>query len=194
MAGPGDDRAAAAGRDHLRASHADREHVINVLKGAFVQGCLTKDELDARVGRTFDARTYADLAAVTADIPAGLVVAEPLREAARARQPMNKAAKLGICAGIAAVPPVAIFLTGDLLHFFQVLIFYFMALVVAGAQVLDSRHQKRSRGQLPPRPTQREQALEGEQGGTHNGDLIFCEARSDARARRVPRRALPGWC
>jgi len=77
-AGPGDDVAAGAeGRGRLRASHADREHVIEMLKVAFVQGRLTKDELDARVGQVFASRTHAELAAVTADIPAGLVAAPP---------------------------------------------------------------------------------------------------------------------
>ena len=37
-----------------------------MLKAAFVQGRMTKDELDARVGQTFAARAYADLAALTA--------------------------------------------------------------------------------------------------------------------------------
>ena len=38
MAGPGDEIAAGAGgRSYLRASHADREQVIDVLKAAFVQ-------------------------------------------------------------------------------------------------------------------------------------------------------------
>ena len=70
---PGDDTAAGkAGRGHLRASHADREQVICTLKAAFVQGMLAKDELDARVGHVLASRTYADLAAVTADIPAGV--------------------------------------------------------------------------------------------------------------------------
>jgi hypothetical protein len=37
MAGPGDEIAASAGgRSHLRASHADREQMIDVLKAAFV--------------------------------------------------------------------------------------------------------------------------------------------------------------
>ena len=45
-AGPGDEKAAsAAGRGHLRASHADREQVIGTLKAAFVQGWLAEDEL-----------------------------------------------------------------------------------------------------------------------------------------------------
>jgi uncharacterized protein (UPF0261 family) len=50
MTGPGDGVAAAGGRGRLRASHADRERVISVLKAAFVQGRLAKDELDARGG------------------------------------------------------------------------------------------------------------------------------------------------
>ncbi|MGP7999687.1 MAG: DUF1707 domain-containing protein, partial [Streptosporangiaceae bacterium] len=54
--------AAAAGRSHLRASHADREHVIDMLKAAFVHGRVTKDEFDARVGQAFASRTYAELA------------------------------------------------------------------------------------------------------------------------------------
>ena len=61
----------AARRGRLRASDADREHVIEMLKAAFVQGRLTKDELDLRVGQTFVSRTYAELAALTADIPVG---------------------------------------------------------------------------------------------------------------------------
>jgi hypothetical protein len=78
MSGPGDEIAAAAGgRGHLRASHADREQVIGTLKAAFVQGMLTKDEFDLRVGQVFASRTYGELAAVTADLPAGLAAAQP---------------------------------------------------------------------------------------------------------------------
>jgi hypothetical protein len=61
----------------MRASHADREHVIGVLKAAFVQGRLEQDEFGLRVGQTFAARTYGELAAVTADLPAGLATAQP---------------------------------------------------------------------------------------------------------------------
>ena len=77
MTGPGDETAAAVagGQSHgcLRASHADREQVIEVLKAAFVQGRLAKDELDARAGQALAARTCADLAALTAGISAGPV-------------------------------------------------------------------------------------------------------------------------
>jgi hypothetical protein len=51
--------------------------VIDVLKAAFVQGRLAKDEFDLRVGQVLAARTYADLGALTADMPAGLVSAQP---------------------------------------------------------------------------------------------------------------------
>jgi Domain of unknown function (DUF1707) len=79
----------AADRGHLRASHADREQVVGTLKAAFVQGRLAKDEFDLRVGQAFAARTYADLAALTADLPVALTRARPPEPA---RQTVNKKA------------------------------------------------------------------------------------------------------
>jgi hypothetical protein len=76
MAEPGRDRARDGGA-HLRASHADREQVIGVLKAAYVYGLVTKAEFDGRVSRTLASRTYAELALVTADIPAGLPALPP---------------------------------------------------------------------------------------------------------------------
>jgi Domain of unknown function (DUF1707) len=86
MAGSGDEAAAAEGRGRsgLRASDADREQVIGTLRAAFVQGRLTKDELAARAGRVYTSRTYADLAEVTADIPAVLTAARSPRSPWRA--------------------------------------------------------------------------------------------------------------
>ena len=72
-------RAAAARRGQLRAAQADREDVIDALKAAFVAGRLTEDEFEARVGQAFASRTHADLAAITADIPAAPVAARPAR-------------------------------------------------------------------------------------------------------------------
>jgi hypothetical protein len=60
---------ATAGGSRLRAGHADREQVIEALKDAFAHGQLTRDELDTRAGQALSARTYADLAALTADLP-----------------------------------------------------------------------------------------------------------------------------
>ena len=145
-----------AGRGHLRASHADREHVVGMLKTAFVQGRLTKDELDARVGQTFASRTYAELAALTADLPAGLTGAAPVGRAARAqpRRPTGNAAKASIWVTIAvAVPMVLSFLTGGAVVFLMLTPFYFMALAFLAAEIAASWLKKRSqRGELPPGP------------------------------------------
>jgi hypothetical protein len=72
---------AVAHRD-LRASHDDREEVIGTLKTAFMQGRLTEDELSARAGQVYAARTYAELAGITADIPD-----EPAGRSRRRRDP-----------------------------------------------------------------------------------------------------------
>ena len=81
ITGNGDTTAAAGRSDgHLRASHADREQVIGILKEAFVQGRLTADELDARVDQAYASRTYAELAEVTVDIPLALTRARPSRD------------------------------------------------------------------------------------------------------------------
>jgi hypothetical protein len=76
----GDIALGKAGRGHLRASHAEREHVIEMLKAAYARGMLTKDEFDLRVSQAFASRTYADLAGLTADLPARLTTAKPLPE------------------------------------------------------------------------------------------------------------------
>ena len=98
MAKPGDQMAGGTvGRGRLLASHADREQVTDTLKAAFVQGLLTKDESDLQVGQTLGSRTYAELAAVTADIPGRLIGAQlpPKRAQARARAAGNTAVKSG---------------------------------------------------------------------------------------------------
>ena len=147
MAKPGDDMAAAAaGRGRLRASHADREHVLDVLKAAFVQGLLAKDELDMRVGQTFASRTYAELAALTADIPAGLIGAHPLRKPARAAapHPENKVVNSSACATLAVLALWAALLTGHVGLFFVVVAAISGVLSVVGGQMVYSSHKKRS--------------------------------------------------
>ena len=94
---------AVAGCDRLRTGYTDCEDVIETLKNAFVHGRLTKDELNLRVGQALAARTYADLAALTADIPPAPVAAGPTRPPAPARRrPLARAAaKSGTCLIIA---------------------------------------------------------------------------------------------
>ena len=67
--------AGMAAHGRLRASYTDREQMIDVLKAAFVQGRLTKDEFDARIGQALSARTYAELAAFLTDNAAVFMVA-----------------------------------------------------------------------------------------------------------------------
>ena len=85
VVGPGDEAAGTGRYGSVRASHADRDRVVDMLKAAFVQGRLAKDEFDLRLSRVLTSRTYADLDALTADIPAALLrpqLPEPTREAA----------------------------------------------------------------------------------------------------------------
>ncbi|MEU7576382.1 DUF1707 domain-containing protein [Streptomyces sp. NPDC041068] len=53
----------------LRASHADRDRVVDVLRIAAGDGLLTPDELDERLEAALSARTIAELAPLTADLP-----------------------------------------------------------------------------------------------------------------------------
>ena len=144
---PRDDMAAAAaGRGRLRASHADREHVLDVLKAAFVQGRLTKDEFDMRVGQTFASRTCAELAALTANIPAGLLGVQPLRKPARAEapHPQNKVVNSCACAALAVLALGAGLFTGNVGLFFVFVVAILGILFVVGGRMAYSSHKKRS--------------------------------------------------
>jgi hypothetical protein len=60
----------------MRASDADRDAVVAALSEHFQAGRLSTDELEERTGSALTARTYGDLAALTADLP-GRVPAGP---------------------------------------------------------------------------------------------------------------------
>ena len=68
---PGGYAPPAYGLPGMLAAQADRERTIDVLKAAYGEGRLTKEEFDLRCTRVMSARTYGDLAAVVADLPAG---------------------------------------------------------------------------------------------------------------------------
>jgi len=59
----------------MRAASADRERAVDVLKAGFTEGRLTQEEYNERAGRAYAARTYGELTALTADLPAGPVPA-----------------------------------------------------------------------------------------------------------------------
>ena len=62
---PGDQRRAS-----LRASDADRERFVEMLRRHHVDGRLTVDELAERTERAYAARTFGDLDALATDLPA----------------------------------------------------------------------------------------------------------------------------
>jgi hypothetical protein len=55
---------------NLRASHADRDHVVEQLRVAAGDGRLSPEELDERLDLALTARTYAELAVLVTDLPA----------------------------------------------------------------------------------------------------------------------------
>jgi hypothetical protein len=55
----------------MLAAAADRERTMDVLKAAFGEGRINKEEFDLRASRTMSARTYAQLGSVVADLPSG---------------------------------------------------------------------------------------------------------------------------
>jgi Domain of unknown function (DUF1707) len=89
----------------LRASRADRERVIDLLKAAFVEERLTRDEFDERVGRALASRTYLELAAVTADLP-GPIAAPPSRPPARVRHRIEMGTAINAGAGVVVAATV----------------------------------------------------------------------------------------
>ena len=210
MTGPQDP--ATAGGDRLRAGHADREQVIEALKNAFVHGRLTKDELDTRAGQALAARTYADLAALTADIPPAPARAAPSRPPAPARRrPLVRAAAgSGGCLVIAyAAMQVAAradpgntpsTLPGSLAlpSFLVANAAVFAALFIVIYGVVIAVGQRRSRRQLPPRPGPGRHALDGERHGGAGHDPAppgprTDQARADLRSdnSRPPRPHSP---
>jgi hypothetical protein len=55
--------------DALRASHEDRDEVVEQLRVAAGDGRLTAEELDERLGTALTARTYGELAVLVRDLP-----------------------------------------------------------------------------------------------------------------------------
>ncbi|MEV5879578.1 DUF1707 domain-containing protein [Streptomyces sp. NPDC052101] len=69
----------------LRASHADRDRVVDMLAVAAGEGRITAEELDERVAAALSARTLGELAALTADLP-GEAGAAPAKDVVRIEQ------------------------------------------------------------------------------------------------------------
>lgn len=198
MAGLEHEMAAGDDRGRLRASHADRERVIGTLRAAYVYGLVTKDEFDERVSQTFAARTYAELAVITADIPSGLAPAPPpLRPApASASAPVTARVIAGdrpiiataVVAGLALVASVFVSpLAGpeaSVAGALAALLFVggagsaFVSLFLLGIRMRSQRTQ-RPGSQLPPRR------------GIDSGPSAAHRAIPATSAERLPHAAKP---
>lgn len=146
---------AAPDRGRLRASGADREQMIETLKVAFVQGRLTRDELDMRVGHALASRTHADLALVIADIPAGLAAAQHSQTPARARKSLAERIKVVMWSACVIIPLAGLLATigtGNSAWFILSVLGCIGAAVPAVSATLEVSAQKGSRRQLSQGP------------------------------------------
>ncbi|UNO44042.1 DUF1707 and DUF4190 domain-containing protein [Streptomyces sp. MST-110588] len=57
----------------MRASHADRERAVDVLKAGFAEGRLAQPEYEQRMTRAYQAQTHAELQMIVSDLPQGPV-------------------------------------------------------------------------------------------------------------------------
>ncbi|MFI8456118.1 DUF1707 domain-containing protein [Kitasatospora sp. NPDC085464] len=69
----------------LRVSHADRDRMVEILRDAAADGRLDAEELEERLERALTARTFADLAPLTEDLPVAPLVPPTVPTAAPAR-------------------------------------------------------------------------------------------------------------
>jgi hypothetical protein len=189
MAGLENGMAADSGRGRLRASDADREHVVGTLKAAYVRGLVTKDEFDARVSQTFAARTYAELALITAGLPAGLAAAPPplrpgpAKASAPAHANLTRGERAIMATGLLAALALVVALlaggaAGGLLALGG-LGSAFVSAFLVGAQVRSSRRNTQSGGHLPPRRA------------THSGPGAGRQPASARSAQQLPEPGKP---
>ncbi|MBF6164834.1 DUF1707 domain-containing protein [Streptomyces gardneri] len=57
-------------KDHVRASDADREKIVDQLRHAMNEGRLTLPEFDERLQQVYSAKTYGELTPLLSDLPA----------------------------------------------------------------------------------------------------------------------------
>jgi hypothetical protein len=143
----------------MRTSRADREQAIDTLKVAYVQGRLTKDEFDERLGRALAPLTHAELSALTADLPDSLAPAGRPRGAdhdmTRPREG-NRAEARVLATLVAGVMLVALVGNGigSPLHVLATVLLLspVWMLALGGMLLLHTRPEDRGARRLPPGP------------------------------------------
>jgi hypothetical protein len=87
------DRGDPDARPELRASHADRDQTVEILRDAAGDGQLTASELDERVEAALSARTRSELAELTADLR--FEVDRPAKELVKIDQRFSDVSRTG---------------------------------------------------------------------------------------------------
>jgi hypothetical protein len=131
----------AGGSEYLHVSHAvAREQVNRILTAAWEQGRLTEDERDARTAQVPASRCHADLAALIADLPAGLATRPPTIRDVRTGA--------GVIIAAAGVLAAVLLSNPDNRLAFVAFLFAAATLIVAPVMtvglIFDVRHHKRS--------------------------------------------------
>ena len=130
----------AEGDSNLLTSHVGCEQVLDALKAAFVHGRLAKDEFDLRVGQVLAA--YAELDAVTADVPAGLTTAQPPETIRKShnKKLIQRGTAAGAGASVALTATIAVAVRGNPVISLVVvgLVGVFVAVLLAGLLTLVS--------------------------------------------------------
>src|SRR5262249_45902447 len=63
------DQPVPADRRQLRAADTDRDQTAELLRRAAAEGRISFEELDERISQAYAAKTFADLEALTSDLP-----------------------------------------------------------------------------------------------------------------------------
>jgi hypothetical protein len=96
---------AASGAGGMRASDADRERAAEVLRTGFAEGRLDKDEYDDLLGQVYTAKTRADLATATQQLPGGgaMLFPAPGMPPARYAAPTDRTNPLAVASLVCGV-------------------------------------------------------------------------------------------
>ena len=87
----------------LRASDSDREQVAQRLHHAMAEGRLSEDELEQRIEALYAARTYGELEALLADLPANRSLTPPRARLGRLVGAVSAATLVLMVLGVLAI-------------------------------------------------------------------------------------------
>ena len=191
--------AGAEGDGNLPVSHVGREQVLDALKAAFVHGRLAKDEFDLRVGQVLAA--YAELDAVTADIPTAPTAAQPPETIRKShnKKLIQRGTAAGTGATVALAATIAVAAGGNPVISLVVvgLAGVLVAVLLAGllrlfSWVLEMVSSRQPSPGLPPDPSgNAAQRLASADPAGSSAQISHDPPHTPEAARRLPGRVCP---